>query len=260
MKQNYNKNSNDRKAVNGSRAERAANAQKWLDTLNARYSKEVQHAMDNTEVFVAENLIFTDTEKEYDSTAVKLFKNDVATCAKAAVTHAHDERICLLNFASPVNPGGGFLKGSLAQEEAICHATGLYPCLTQDKCKKYYDTKKFDDLLPWSYIYTMDCPLIVNGKVYLVDILTMAAVNRASNFKDHDSVMDLCQESAFRIPASYCADIVLLGAWGCGVFGNDPSTVAKKWKDLTDKYNGLYKEVVHPIIDNDTYKVFKSIV
>src|SRR4051812_30696833 len=40
-------------------------------------------------------------------------------------------RVLALNFASARHPGGGFLKGSQAQEESLARASGLYACIAQ---------------------------------------------------------------------------------------------------------------------------------
>ena len=36
------------------------------------------------------------------------------------------KKVCVLNFASATNPGGGVTRGSSAQEEAICRCSSLY--------------------------------------------------------------------------------------------------------------------------------------
>lgn len=261
-----------RKPAQGNKEERAKKAHEWLDTINSKYKQQVDAAIKNTtaviyrdskevpitgkDIFVAE----CNPDYKFESTVSKIFKNDVVSCVKAAVGHADKEdRICVLNYASYSNPGGGFLKGSTAQEEALCYASGLYPCLVKQgewyakHCNENHAMLYSDD-----YIYSVNVPFVISGKVFLIDVISMAAPNYAkSKYAVNDIMMDR-MEIVYKIPARYGATTLLLGAWGCGVFGNETQMVADKWKELSEKYNGLYKEIVHPIIDDENYKVFKK--
>ena len=41
-------------------------------------------------------------------------------------------KIGVLNFASAKHPGGGVWSGARSQEESLCRASTLYPCLTTE--------------------------------------------------------------------------------------------------------------------------------
>jgi uncharacterized protein (TIGR02452 family) len=52
------------------------------------------------------------------------------------------------------------------------------------------------------------------------------------------------------IASSYGYDSLVLGAWGCGAFDNDPVAVAKSFKDaLTGDFAGRFREIVFAITD-----------
>lgn len=251
-----------RKPVQGNKGQRTSTAQEWLNTLNSKWFKETSRAVENTTAYTdVYPEVFDIPDARYESTETKIFKNDVVTCAKAAVTHAKKgSKVLVLNFASYTSPGGGFLKGSTAQEEALCFSTGLYPCLESQKAwyEKHRETDT-DRCYSNDYIYSENVPFIVNGKCYFVDVLTMAAPNNASKFSPVEDIFEERMECAYLIAVERNVDILLLGAWGCGVFGNDPKFVASTWKKLTKEYDGRIKEVVHPILDEKMCKVFKEV-
>jgi uncharacterized protein (TIGR02452 family) len=53
--------------------------------------------------------------------------------------------------------------------------------------------------------------------------------------------------------AAYCdCDALILGAWGCGVFKNDPSMVAQMFADLLltkSQFWGRFKSVIFSVLD-----------
>jgi hypothetical protein len=95
-------------------------------------------------------------------------------------------RIAVLNFASARNPGGGYLGGAKAQEEDLCRHSLLYPCLLQ--APDYYAA------------HLSSADLLYSHRVIAERVLAVAAHHGARR--------------------------LVLGAWGCGVFRNDPREVA----------------------------------
>lgn len=273
MRNNYNNSTknNYRRTVSGNKDDRTAKANDWLVELIKKYKDPVQYAVDHTMSVKCRNgvsEIIKGNLKEIPifeinmpDTITRIFKNDVVTCARAAVTHAaQGDRVCVLNYASYTSPGGGFLKGSTAQEESLCFSTGLYYCLV-DHMDWYnmHKEERHDFVYSDDYIYSKDVPFIINGKIYKIDVLTMAAPNYARAAVPVNDAMEQRMRAAYELPAKYGANILLLGAWGCGVFGNETDFVAGMWKSLSEEHNGWYKEIVHPIIDNENYKTFRKV-
>lgn len=242
--------------------ERAESAANWLHYMTSKYMDKIRHSIERT---VAVTDVTLDSipigEPTLNNTVTRVFKNDVCNCTYAAVSHSRDAKVCVLNFASYKNPGGGFLKGAHAQEEALCNVSGLYPVLlAQTAWYEKHRNEDIDGCYSNDYIYSEDVPFIHNGKVFFVDVLTIAAPNtKATRRKDVNKIMKERMEVAIKVAISKGVTVMLLGAFGCGAFGNDAKFVAEEWKRLIDKYYGYFREVVHPVIDVATYKVFKDV-
>jgi putative RNA 2'-phosphotransferase len=167
-----------------------------------------------------------------------------------------------LNFASAKRPGGGFLGGAQAQEESLARASALYPCL-QTHPEYYQRNKDFHSPLYLDII--LYSPLVPffrddNGGWFdapvLASVITAAAPNASAlreqkKFDAEDVAEVLRQRSDFvlAIAAHHKIDRLVLGAWGAGVFGNDPALVAKIFADLLrGPYVGAFGEVVFAVL------------
>ena len=53
--------------------------------------------------------------------------------------------------------------------------------------------------------------------------------------------------NAYDYPSFHDVDTLILGAWGCGVFCNDPDTVAQLFAEAMKTYPGLYENVVYAV-------------
>lgn len=145
-----------RKLKNSSRNDRAAIAEDTLVTLkNGQYrvnasttiriAEDVEFSMSNTQLYLEGDLEHgkmlvsdkdpTSSECEYS------FANCTTLQAAERLAQIFDQaRIGVLNFASAKNPGGGFLRGSCAQEESLARSSALYHCLKQPFIhKNFYD-------------------------------------------------------------------------------------------------------------------------
>jgi uncharacterized protein (TIGR02452 family) len=185
--------------------------------------------------------------------------------------------IAALNFASAKNPGGGFLKGSSAQEESIARTSALYPCLTTRQVEQYYidNAKEHTCVYTDNIIYSPKVPVFRSdssqGELlpapYMCSIITSPAVNYKHAIQrvgDHDEVMEIFRKRAGKVIAVAIDnqhDVLILGAWGCGVFGCGIFDTAQMFRHLLmaegAKYKNAFKRVIFAIRDEKTCNDFR---
>ncbi|EKQ57300.1 MULTISPECIES: TIGR02452 family protein [unclassified Clostridium] len=172
--------------------------------------------------------------------------------------------IGVLNFASAKNPGGGFLNGALAQEESIAVGSGLYD--TQLKNEKYYlENRAYKSMMYTDYmIYSPEVVFIRDENLNLLErpitasIITAPAVNYGQVLlKNEDKnlaekVMKIRMRKVLALFAENKNKNLVLGAYGCGVFRNNPNTIAHYWHKL------LYDENFISYFDNIIFAVFDN--
>lgn len=194
----------------------------------------------------------------------------------------------VLNFASATNPGGGVLKGSSAQEEALCRCSNLYQCLEQPKFMDAFYTPHRttgnalhnDDI-----IFTPSVAVIKNDagqnlyRPSYVDVITCAAPNlreTPTNAYNHENgegvkigIMDLFKLHRKRANAILFTAMnagiehFITGAFGCGAFRNDPETVAMAWGDAVKAYRKCFKTIEFAVFckgDTKNYDIFKHVL
>ncbi|MGC3972324.1 MAG: TIGR02452 family protein [Pirellulales bacterium] len=148
--------------------------------------------------------------------------------------------VAALNFASAKNPGGGFLGGSQAQEESLARSSALYASLM--KAWDYYERHRRGDSAPYSdaMILSPACPVFRDDDGRLLDapqlatFITSAAPNAGAAAANHPDELPLIpavflrrSEYVLALAAAHGHRQLVLGAWGCGVFRNDPQIVAE---------------------------------
>lgn len=189
-----------------------------------------------------------------------------ATTLEAAAALTNDcQRVGCLNFASARNPGGGFLGGSQAQEESLARSSGLYPCLTQFQEMYAHNSRPGSTGLYSDHlVYSPQVP-VFRGEVgewlpqpFLVDIITAPAVNAGALRRNSPElllqllpVMRQRLRLVLATAARHGIEVLVLGAWGCGVFGNDPAQVAELFAEaLTDPaIRGRFRRLDFAIFD-----------
>ena len=159
-----------------------------------------------------------------------------------------------LNFANGIEPGGGFLYGARAQEECLCRSSALYQTLIGDPMYEGHRLRPRPDSTDWA-IYSPDVPVFRQDdgtalqSPWLLSFITCAAPV-AFNIGQPESG-DLLKKRIHRIMAiarAYQQSVLVLGAWGCGAFGNDPHRTAADFRHaLETDFSGAFSKVVFAI-------------
>lgn len=140
----------------------------------------------------------------------------------------------LLNFASYRHAGGGFITGAWAQEEAICHDSTLYNVLSE--FESFYSENEHSlnrSLYTDRAIFSPKIVFSRGGKQAECGVITCAAPNlsaargRGVSEKENETALRQRVDFVISIAEEQGCDTVILGAWGCGVFGQDPAVMAR---------------------------------
>ena len=175
------------------------------------------------------------------------------------------DKVVCLNFASAKNPGGGFLGGSQAQEEALARASALYPCLTKHMDMYLNNRQQSRLLYSHDMIYSKGIPVFRDDRDELLDdffsasIITSAAVNAGSVLRKQPESGELIEKEMLS-RARYVLSIavandyrnIVLGAWGCGVFRNKPPVIAEVFFQLleSESFKYCFDNVFFAVLDS----------
>jgi len=170
-----------------------------------------------------------------------------------------------LNFASAKSAGGGFLTGAQAQEESLARASGLYPCISEQKSfykanKRHHSNLYLDDM-----IYTPKVPVFRDDEgellsPYPLSIVTSPAANAGvvkAQESHHIHLIGSTMQGRIDKLLALCAHhqhhTLILGAWGCGVFKNNPQDIASYFAATFGEgglFHRAFKRVVFAILDH----------
>ena len=182
------------------------------------------------------------------------------TTLSAHLRHqAKGYNVVSLNFASATSPGGGFLNGARAQEEYLCRSSALYVTL-KDSPMYAYHRAKGNCLYSDAMIYSPDVPVFRGDdhellpSPYPASFITSAApLATHVNLHELKHLPKIIYDRALKVLAvaqAHGHGSLILGAWGCGAFGNNGNLVADLFhKALTQDFAGAFEEVTFAIVD-----------
>lgn len=234
-------------------------------------ASEITYSISNARLYTSEMLenlllkIDKDIINENKETSIYV---ENCTSMQAAEQFIPTGKTGCLNFASAKNAGGGFMSGAQAQEECLARASTLYPTLVQFQ-KDMYDynrsrnTYLYSDRMIYSPVVSFfkDDENHLLPKPYNMDIVTSPAVNigamhQNNKFDEVPLVEKVMMNRIDKILGLFYANGVnnlILGAWGCGVFRNEPKDVARYFAHFIrngGKYSKCFDTVIFAVYDS----------
>ncbi len=235
-------------------------AQKHTEAMDSMYSDEIKKSIGETTIYE------TDFVRKETAGKGAGFLLEQSFTQDSIIRNAGKEKTAVLNFASYRHAGGGFLNGSMAQEETLCHASFLYNVL-----------KEFPEYYEWNEshynkgLYTNRA--LYSPEVYffcdddrdpvIADVITCAAPNRSMLLKD-GRFSENDNETALRDRIRFIRDIcdnenvniLIAGAFGCGVFAQKPEVVATCFKEYFN--DTQVKRVIFAVPPDHNYPPFEK--
>jgi hypothetical protein len=262
-----------------------------LSIMDTHRSAYYERAAENLQRYKAHSVgLQTSTNIE-----IKVYELDSLDVTKLA-TEKYGEIFACLNFADSIKPGGGYRNGRETQEEDIFLRTDCHFSLDRNDANllESYTTENHENDYRYSYktidlingitgrVYLgakpqicfrgsyderagKNCPLYNESEIFPFYELRSAACDFRSLDYPNDSIEAIAQ-TEIRIAAQLDTLIehgirhAVFGAFGCGVFGNDPNIVANAYyKEITKrkhKFDAIWFAMYRP---GKTFHLFTSI-
>jgi len=231
---------------------RAEQAKKHTKEMEQIYGGKIKDAIENTTVY---DIDFKSSKEYSCETEIVVEATDSVS---AIINHAKEfkNRMAVLNFSSYKNPGGMFINGSKAQEECLCHDSCLYNVLVEFR-ESFYDWNnkhKNKALYLNRGLYSPNIVFCKNENCISCDVITCAAPNKSAaqkyqnvSNKENTEVLQSRIKFVLDIAKENQVDLLILGAYGCGVFGQDANEVANIFKEYLNTTHKCFVKVVFAI-------------
>lgn len=260
-------------------------AQESLDILKSgkigqmSVQEDISKMFSGTKCYIKENGDLVDVCRKRDEVKglqdckITVVSNDTLVSVRKQLDKYWSS--CALNFASAKHPGGGFKNGAMAQEEAMCYSTLLYGSLEKQKRVYDYSIQHTNGGLysTWT-IYTPNVIIYRDATMRQIkdlcrcSFITSPAPNK-SVFKGktvdlRNTVYERCRFILDTAIANNERNLVL-GAFGCGVFGNSPMEIATCWSNLLfkDGYAKCFDNIEFAILSrsdrDENFRAFKCV-
>ena len=211
--------------------------------------------------------------------------------AAGQLTRAYGTQFACLNMANATFPGGGYTTGCSAQEENMARRTQLHTVFDESQVVKRGREIVYNDEMhelvsgKSGRVYVSPTPLVcIRGREEYDDTTSLgyaflpsdlifpflelrsAAVDRSrkrkASYARDLSEMEKRVEAQFATLISTGVRHVVLSAFGCGAFKNDPNDIARVYKEAVERHRASFVVIAFAIFyaghGQDNYKIFKT--
>lgn len=266
----------------------------WIES-DPDLMASIPRAKSTTKVYFEDDYPAFDMSKTVD-TVITITGNRSYQAAMKLHKDDPNSKIAVVNFANAYNPGGGVKKGSSAQEECLCRTSTLYPLIhrislsnTFYKHNISHQTKSGSAKATDSLIYTEgviicktdeELPKRMPKEDWVtVDVISAAAPDLRTKSNPHAPLVGngtyMSDAELFgyhikramhilTVAAARGADTLVLGAFGCGAFENNPEVVARAYKIALQEFPKVFKRIEFAVYcppgGSTNYDVFKKVL
>ena len=185
----------------------------------------------------------------------------------SAIFEFDGDRMAVLNFADFKKPGGRFLTGGFAQEESLCHSSNLYSILKEFPKFYFQNQKRLNNgMYQDRAIYSPDVIFFREDSRKSCGVITCAAPNasrmvRYHSFSPEENSAALQSRIEFirGVAENQNVDTLILGAFGCGVFRQNPNEVAEIFRDTFANRCSSVQKIIYAIPPSKNFEAFQKI-
>lgn len=245
-------------------------AKEHHEEMLKRFPEEISECVKNTDIIL-----------DWDSSKVSITKDLYPNCELIFANGTTGDAIsqidfvgktAVLNYASFVKAGGLFMDGSIAQEEALCHDSFLYEILSDSRFAiSYYNYNLSDKNFGRFYNRMLYTPNVLFRCGKQVDVITCAAVNMTYSIRAYSYNLEEWKKSEramidriiFILAEAHARGVrnIILGAYGCGIFRNDPKFIATIFKKCFDNYFvNCFEKIIFAIPGGPNYDKFWEVL
>ena len=243
--------------------DRKSKAEKHVEDMEIVFSDRILNSIHNSRIIKQPRLKFTEyfRTSHVNKTIIKVIQSDSVSAI------FKEQGDIVMNFASHISPCGGYIDGSMAQEEALASESNLYNVLSN--IPDFYNGIRWEDdaMVNPDIVFVRENKNIIADQCSLLsyntscNVITCAAVDRNyfHNFYTSEA-LDLMMVSSIDNALAAASTLgngktLITGAFGCGVFENDATFVAEVFKRfLSTKYENVFLKVVFAVPDTENYQ------